>query len=134
MGLTAGFKILDKDRDKSRELEKDNERLDQSSKPLDEDRKDDNEDEDPEYTPSGWTSMVEDYLCHHGGSSSRSVSPSTVDIGFPMPLIRGKSIRESRKGPYQLLIKERLMGIYMAIYIHRDVKPLVRGAYLFCYK
>ncbi|EJD06622.1 DNase I-like protein [Fomitiporia mediterranea MF3/22] len=30
-------------------------------------------------------------------------------------------------GPYELLVKERLMGIYMAIFIYRDLKPLVRG-------
>ncbi|KAF8905008.1 hypothetical protein CPB84DRAFT_1845100 [Gymnopilus junonius] len=126
MGLTAGFKILDKDRDKFKELEKDNERFDQSSKPWDK-GKDDSEDGDLEYISSGWTSMVEDYLCHHGGASSLSASPSTADIGFSIPLIRRRSTRESRKGPYQLLIKERLMGIYMAIYIHRDVRPLVRG-------
>jgi len=30
-------------------------------------------------------------------------------------------------GPYTLLVKERLLGIYLAIYIHRDLKPLVKG-------
>ncbi|KAL5525973.1 hypothetical protein ACEPAG_7311 [Sanghuangporus baumii] len=30
-------------------------------------------------------------------------------------------------GPYELLAKERLMGIYMAVFIYRDLKPLVRG-------
>ena len=30
-------------------------------------------------------------------------------------------------GPYELLVKERLMGIYMAVFIYRDLKPLVRG-------
>jgi hypothetical protein len=33
----------------------------------------------------------------------------------------------NRHGPYELLCKERLMGIYLAIYVHRDVKPLVRS-------
>lgn len=30
-------------------------------------------------------------------------------------------------GPYQLLAKERLMGIYVAIFIYRGLKPLVKG-------
>ncbi|KDR76398.1 hypothetical protein GALMADRAFT_247864 [Galerina marginata CBS 339.88] len=126
MGLTAGFKILDKDRDKSKEFDKDHEKP-ALSKSKEKDR--DEEDEELENPPSGWTSMVEDYLCHNGGSPSRTGSPSTADVGFPRPLMRRKSAKEKepRKGPYQLLIKDRLMGIYLAIYIHRDLKPLVRG-------
>lgn len=34
---------------------------------------------------------------------------------------------QARTGPYELLVKERLMGIYMAVYVHRDVQPLVEG-------
>ena len=34
---------------------------------------------------------------------------------------------QARTGPYELLVKERLMGIYMAIYVHRDVRPFVQG-------
>ena len=34
---------------------------------------------------------------------------------------------QARTGPYELLVKERLMGIYMAIYVHRDVRPLIQG-------
>ncbi|KAF8484379.1 hypothetical protein JB92DRAFT_3028984 [Gautieria morchelliformis] len=33
---------------------------------------------------------------------------------------------QARTGPYELLVKERLMGIYMAVYVHRDVRPLVQ--------
>jgi hypothetical protein len=36
-----------------------------------------------------------------------------------------------KMGPYELLTKERLMGIYLAIYVHRDVKSLVQGNVLF---
>lgn len=36
-------------------------------------------------------------------------------------------INNLKTGPYELLAKERLMGIYMAIFIYRDLKPLVRG-------
>lgn len=35
--------------------------------------------------------------------------------------------RTSYKGPYELLIKERMMGLYLAVFILRDIKGLVRG-------
>lgn len=41
-----------------------------------------------------------------------------------------KKLRERKglyTGPYELLTKERLMGIYIAVFVYRDVKPLVRG-------
>ncbi|CAA7265565.1 unnamed protein product [Cyclocybe aegerita] len=128
MGLGAGFKILDnKDREKSREGEKEHDKGKDKTK--DKDRVDEAQTEEtaPENPTAGWTSMVEDWLCHGGGYTSRTNSPSTTDVGLPRPLMRHKSTKESRKGPYQLLIKERLMGIYLAIYVHRDVKPFVRG-------
>lgn len=37
---------------------------------------------------------------------------------------------KSHVGPYELLVKERLMGIYVAVFIYRDLKPLVRGQYV----
>jgi hypothetical protein len=80
-----------------------------------------------ENLPLGWTSIVEDWLCNGGVAVSRMKTPSTASIGFPKPLIRQKPVKEARRGPYQLLIKERLMGIYMAIYIHRDLKSSVQG-------
>ncbi|KAG8745137.1 hypothetical protein FRC10_008748 [Ceratobasidium sp. 414] len=33
-------------------------------------------------------------------------------------------------GPYVLVAKERLMGIYLAIYVHRETRPLVRAGTL----
>lgn len=33
-------------------------------------------------------------------------------------------------GPYELACKERMMGIYLAVYIHRDVMPFLRGIYI----
>jgi hypothetical protein len=80
-----------------------------------------------ENLPFGWTSIVEDWLCHGGITMSRMKPSSTLSIGFPKPLIRQRPVKEPHKGPYQLLIKERLMGIYMAIYIHRDLKSSVQG-------
>ena len=38
-----------------------------------------------------------------------------------------KDKRKDVTGPYELLTKERLMGIYIAVFIYRDLKPFVRG-------
>ncbi len=126
MGLGAGFKLVDKDREKARDGDKD----DKPSAESKEKERWEVDDNDHEKIASGWTQMVEDWLCHGGGSSIRAVSPSTAEISTPRPLLKQKSIREPRRGPYQLLIKDRLMGIYLALYIHRDLKPLVQGVAL----
>lgn len=34
---------------------------------------------------------------------------------------------QASQGPYQLLVKERLMGIYLAIFVHRDAAQFVEG-------
>ncbi|KAF8876732.1 hypothetical protein BD779DRAFT_1559597 [Infundibulicybe gibba] len=79
-----------------------------------------------ETPPAGWTSMVEDWLCNGSAPAARP-KPTTLDISSPMALSPRTLSKEPRKGPYTLLVKERMMGIYLAIYVHRDVKPLVRG-------
>ena len=61
--------------------------------------------------------------------------PGTIDVNWrkessPNSNSEGGATTSStnvRKGPYELLVKERLMGIYMAVYVHRDVRPLIRG-------
>ncbi|KAG6873244.1 hypothetical protein C0995_001264 [Termitomyces sp. Mi166 len=117
MGLGAGLnKLIEKDKDKDRE-----------SRDLEKSRirhKDKDEDQ-PHEPPSGWTSMIEDWLCQ--GSGTRASGPTVADIGFPKPLAPRPPFKEPKKGPYQLLIKERMMGIYLAIFIHRDLRPLIRG-------
>ncbi|KAF6759917.1 hypothetical protein DFP72DRAFT_805883 [Ephemerocybe angulata] len=90
--------------------------------------------------PAGWSSVVEDWLCN-GGTLELPKAPKTPKIvevvgnvvtsavpGTPrLALKRTLSIKEPKKGPYQFLVKERLMGIYLAIYVHRDLKPLIKG-------
>ncbi|KXN85863.1 Synaptojanin-2 [Leucoagaricus sp. SymC.cos] len=71
--------------------------------------------------------MCEDWFCNGGGSGFRVSSPTVADVSAPMPLMPRAPSKEPKKGPYQLLAKERLMGIYMAIYIHRDIRALVKG-------
>ncbi|KDQ14339.1 hypothetical protein BOTBODRAFT_32806 [Botryobasidium botryosum FD-172 SS1] len=39
-----------------------------------------------------------------------------------------ESVGAQKLGPYELVSKERMMGIYLAVYVHRDVRHLVRGA------
>ena len=41
--------------------------------------------------------------------------------------VTGGSSAPARAGPYELAAKERMMGIYLAVYVHRDVRPLIRG-------
>ena len=50
------------------------------------------------------------------------------------PLPPGKEVKRKKdknlqldQGPYELLAKERLMGIYLAVFIYKDLKPLVKG-------
>lgn len=136
MGLGAGFKLIDKDKEREREgkdLSKANEREDPirtwpKQKPKDGRGRGSGAQDDSLYEPglSGWTSMLEDYLCQGGGSGIRR-SPKVSDVGYPKPLTRRLSLKEPRKGLYQFLVKDRLMGIYMAIYIHRDLRHLVKG-------
>lgn len=118
MGLGASLnKLIEKDKDRDRES-RDSEKSRSRHK---------DKDEDPQAheSPSGWTSMVEDWLCQ--GSGTRTSSPTVADIGFPKPLAPRPPFKEPKKGPYQLLVKERMMGIYLAIFIHRDLRPLIRG-------
>lgn len=37
------------------------------------------------------------------------------------------TLNSSQVGPYELLIKERMMGIYLTVFVHRDILPLVQG-------
>jgi hypothetical protein len=59
--------------------------------------------------------------------STDDVNPR-VRVTNPQPLADERA-RERRpgQGPYELLIKERLMGIYLTVFIKRDIKHLVRG-------
>ncbi|KAG8825868.1 hypothetical protein FRC17_008488 [Serendipita sp. 399] len=103
----------------------------------------------------GWTSILEDYFSRGIGSIqgvkpdilSPSENPSvssfltSPDRNLPLnspaaPEIANKTAKWKlppgetdvpKIGPYELLTKERVMGIYLAVYVHRDVLPLVEG-------
>ena len=117
MGLGAGFKLKDKEKE--------------SLSPID-------SEPDLASMPYGWTAILEDWLSHAGGSNPEP-SPimgngSRRANGEPQPLTPPNLKRRistkaavSQKGPYEILIKERMMGLYLAVYIHREIKHLVRG-------
>jgi len=117
MGLGAGFKLKDKEKEPISPID---------SEP------------DLASMPYGWTAILEDWLSHAGGSNPEP-SPITGNGSHrvngepqsPMPpnLKRRISTKAavSQKGPYEILIKERMMGLYLAVYVHREIKHLVRG-------
>jgi hypothetical protein len=121
MGLGAGFKLIDKDKDLAREAERD----------WDLTRK--NSEENLEllsHHPSSWTAMVGNWLCYTSCPLASPSSPADSEDGSSAATpdsARSPSKKERQKGPYQLLIKERLMGIYLAVYINRDIRGLIRG-------
>ncbi|KAF9493363.1 DNase I-like protein [Pleurotus eryngii] len=126
MGLGAGFKLIDKDKDKDWDKFREDSEPANSSRQGDDEDGDDtpksrkSSDNDNGNVPSGWTAMVEHWLCNGGGSpfaAPRCESPTS-----------STTIGHIRKGPYTMLIKQRLMGLYIAVYIHRDVRSSVNGA------
>ncbi|KAJ6544832.1 inositol polyphosphate phosphatase [Mycena vulgaris] len=116
MGLGAGFKLIDRERDRDADRGE-REKAKERDKGYDKETR-----ELPAHEGSGWTAMIEDWLCH----GSRQTSPTPSDISVPKPL-SARTAPKERKGPYQLLIKERMMGLYLAIYIYRELRPLVKG-------
>jgi hypothetical protein len=134
-GLGAGFKLgsgdkeKEKDRERDKDKDKDPDNVEQEPpEPLLEKR-----DEEPVPHTSGWTSILEDFFVH--GMTVVGPSARAKDKGSQTELGRSYSANDIRrraktatKGPYELLVKERLMGIYLAVFVHRDAKHLVRGA------
>lgn len=101
---------------------------------------------------SGWSYILEDWFCRgvgnfHGakpvisgdgegqnGSSDLFGSSSPPKLGLTWDTdeqdstskIQGEDTTVAM-GPYELLSKERLMGIYLAVFVHRDARPFVEG-------
>lgn len=143
LGLGAGFKLGgDKEKEKDREREKDKDKdpdnvEQEPPEPLIEKRgpKTEQRDEEPVPHTSGWTSILEDFLVH--GMTVVGPSARAKDKGSQSELGRSHSAHDVRRrpktatrGPYELLVKERLMGIYLAVFVHRDAKHLVRSAFI----
>lgn len=114
MGLGAGFKLKEKEKE--------------FAPPVD-------SEPDLASMPYGWTAILEDWLSHAGGSNlgvggnnPSKTNGETQCLSAPN-LKRRISTKTafSQKGPYEILIKERMMGLYLAVYVHREIKHLVQG-------
>ncbi|KAI0701222.1 hypothetical protein BC835DRAFT_1411617 [Cytidiella melzeri] len=183
MGLGAGFKLKDKERERLKEKDpsKDKEKAERpllSSRPSEQSREDEDErarrrsrhrslirhhssqghsheDVSPanfdsssqhistHHQPSGWTYMLEDWYSKGVPTSSTRDAPDvyTPQAGHDTTYLengpaslspKAKStgdlnarLNAMQKGPYELLVKERMMGLYLAVFVHRDVKELV---------
>jgi hypothetical protein len=134
LGLGAGFKLgsgdkeKEKDKERDKDKDKDPDNVEQEPpEPLVEKRgpKVEQRDEEPVPHTSGWTSILEDFLVH--GIAVVKGSQSELGRSYSANDIRRRP-KTATRGPYELLVKERLMGIYLAVFVHRDAKHLVRGA------
>ncbi|KAI5115634.1 hypothetical protein M0805_008636 [Coniferiporia weirii] len=77
---------------------------------------------------SGWSWILEEWFCRGlGQRSDHSGTSSASELYNTQTSASTSTSTEPSTGPYELLAKERLMGIYMAVFIYRDLKPLVRG-------
>ncbi|KIM27535.1 hypothetical protein M408DRAFT_329976 [Serendipita vermifera MAFF 305830] len=77
--------------------------------------------------PSGNTSLSSLLKSPNKGPSPASANlqgMANKDAPWNLPPDSGEV---PKTGPYELLTKERMMGIYLALYVHRDVRPLVEG-------
>jgi hypothetical protein len=143
LGLGAGFKLgsgeKEKEKDRERDKDKDPDNVEQEPpEPLIEKRgpKVEQRDEEPVPHTSGWTSILEDYFVH--GMTVVGPSARAKDKGSQSELGRSYSANDIKRrpktgtrGPYEMLVKERLMGTYLAVFVHRDAKHLVRGVSFF---
>ncbi|KAI0749899.1 hypothetical protein C8Q80DRAFT_1164548 [Daedaleopsis nitida] len=123
MALGAGFKLNNKDNSRSRH----------SLLPLDADESIHRKSAEAEilsptiekthehhHPPSSWSSILENWYCHPPAAAG----PLTATASDPN--LKTQHERQ-RTGPYELLIKERMMGLYLAVFIHRDARPFVQG-------
>ena len=125
MGLGAGFKLKE-----PKEKERDKENIKKGDKPeRHRSKKHKSDEEDDADAPSGWTSILEDWFCNGSGISTNTMDSPPSPSPYQKKHMSTGNIPErvSWKGPYQLLIKERMMGLSLTVFIHRDMRSLVRG-------
>jgi hypothetical protein len=147
MGLGAGIKLGVPDKEKDKSEDKDHEGLLhhlQSLKRKDKERDEagrgwKSSDDLPDevvvnFNHHGWTSTLEHWLCHRTQANPQVQGDHTLKDISASPkrhsLHRRVTVKESEMGPYVPLVKERMMGLYLAVYIHRDLRDLVEGRLL----
>ncbi|KAG8213211.1 hypothetical protein J3R82DRAFT_11676 [Butyriboletus roseoflavus] len=146
MGLGAGIKlgVSDKEKEKEKNGDGDHEKhlhQLQSLKRKDKERDEasrgwKSSDDLPDefvvnYHHSGWTSMLEHWLCHRTQANPQAQGEHALKDITASPkrhsLLRRVTVKESETGPYIPLVKERMMGLYLSVYIHKDLRDLVEG-------
>ena len=122
MAFGAGFKINNKDNSRSRHslLPDPDEPPSRKSAEFDLALTADKTNEHHHHPPSSWSSILENWYSHPSPPPHTTSDPS-----------QHPQNESQRVGPYELLIKERMMGLYLAIFVHREARPFVRGQLLF---
>ncbi|KAI1797486.1 DNase I-like protein [Ganoderma leucocontextum] len=117
MAFGAGFKLNNKDNSRSRHslLPDPDEPPSRKSVEVDLSLAVDKTNEH-HHPPSSWSSILENWYSHP--------SPPPPTASDPNQRTQNES---QWVGPYELLIKERMMGLYLAVFIHREARPFVRG-------
>ncbi|KAI6037672.1 hypothetical protein EDC04DRAFT_2868621 [Pisolithus marmoratus] len=138
-GIPMGLADKDRDKDKEKDDKEHKDNQDRHSHTPSQKRKEKDKDEAPRswkssddlseqvvsYNHSGWTSILDHWLCHR-----TQANPQVNDVTSSpkrQSLHRRVTVKESDKGPYVPLIKERMMGLYLSVYVHRDLRHLVQG-------
>ena len=124
MALGAGFKLNNKDNSRSKHslLPQDaDESIHRKSGEMDLLSPTVEKNHEHHHPPSSWSSILENWYCH----------PTPPDAPVSDPTVKAQH-EAQRIGPYELLIKERMMGLYLAVFIHREARPFVRGQYPQC--
>ncbi|GAA6053572.1 hypothetical protein JCM3770_005200 [Rhodotorula araucariae] len=80
----------------------------------------------------GWTSLLEAYLCGGCSHSSPTSSSASSEGGSDVEdggdgVAPAAEARPPSRGPYVLIEKERLMGIYCAVFVAKCCEGLVKG-------
>ena len=121
MALGAGFKLNNKDNSRSRHslLPEGDEPALRKSAETDLLSPSIDKTHEHHHPPSSWSSILENWYCHP--AISGPLGPSVSD-----PNLRTQH-ESQRLGPYELLVKERMMGLYLAVFVHREARPFVRG-------
>ncbi|KAI0366340.1 hypothetical protein BV20DRAFT_972066 [Pilatotrama ljubarskyi] len=120
MALGAGFKLNSKDNSRSRHSLLPQDADDALRKSAETDLLTPTEKpHEHHHPPSSWSSVLENWYCHPPVAGTKDAVASDPNL---------KTHHEAQRiGPYELLVKERMMGLYLAVFIHREAKPLVRG-------
>ncbi|KAH9848408.1 DNase I-like protein [Lenzites betulinus] len=122
MAFGAGFKLNNKDNSRSRHslLPADpDESLHRKSGETDLLSPTGDKLHDHHHPLSSWSSVLENWYCQPLITGPNGAVASEPNLKGPHEI--------QRIGPYELLVKERMMGLYLAVFVHREAKPLVQG-------